>query len=140
MARLFLAAVGLLYAYLAVWCSLQPAQTSSLVGFDLRPGSGQSEFLVVYGGLELGLALVFLWPLWRPQQVQSSLLACLLIHGCLVVFRSVSFGLYSDIQAMTYKLAAGEWLIFLVAAWLTWRTSRPSPANPVTHADRSRTD
>ena len=33
---LFLAAVGILYAYLALWCSLKAAETSGLVGFDLR--------------------------------------------------------------------------------------------------------
>ncbi|HEY4261629.1 MAG TPA: hypothetical protein VGM98_15775 [Schlesneria sp.] len=43
--RVFLAVVGVVYLYLAVWCSLKPAQTSQLVGFDLKPGSGQSEFL-----------------------------------------------------------------------------------------------
>lgn len=121
MTRAFLAVVGILYAYLAIWCSLKPAETSGLVGFDLRPGSGQSEFLSVYGGLEMGMAGIFLWPLWRPKQLESSLLACLLIHGCLVLFRGVGFFLYSDIQRMTYQLAVGEWVIFLAAAGLCWR-------------------
>ena len=126
MARSFLAVVGILYAYLAIWCSLKPAETSGLVGFDLRPGSGQSEFLSVYGGLEMGMACVFLWPLWRPKQLEFSLLACLLIHGCLVLFRGVGFFLYSDIQRMTYQLAVGEWVIFLAAAGLCWR-KKPTP-------------
>ena len=122
--RLFLAVVGVTYLYLAVWCSLQPVQTSQLVGFDLKPGSGQSEFLVVYGGLELALAVMFLRPLIRPKQVESSLLVCLIVHACLVLFRSVSFFLYSDLQAMTYKLAVGEWIIFLGAAGLFCRYMR----------------
>ncbi len=126
MARIFLVAVGILYAYLAIWCSLKPAETSGLVGFDLRPGSGQSEFLSVYGGLEMGMACIFLWPLWRPKQLESSLLACLLIHGCLVLFRGVGFFLYSDIQRMTYQLAVGEWVIFLASAGLCWR-KQPTP-------------
>ena len=41
--RIFLTAVGITYLYLACWCSLMPVQTSQLVGFDLKPGSGQSE-------------------------------------------------------------------------------------------------
>lgn len=122
--RLFLAAVGITYLYLAIWCSLKPVETSQLVGFDLNPGSGQSEFLVVYGGLELGLACILLLPLIRPKQVESSLLTCLIVHACLVLFRSVSFFLYSDIQSMTYKLAVGEWIIFLGAAVLMCRYMR----------------
>lgn len=125
--RLFLAAVGITYLYLAAWCSLKPGETSQLVGFDLKPGSGQSEFLAVYGGLELGLACVLLLPLIRPKQVESSLLVCLIVHACLVLFRSVSFFLYRDIQAMTYKLAVGEWIIFLGAVGLTCRQKKSTP-------------
>ena len=61
--KIFLAAVGAAYVGLAAWCAFRPAQASSSVGFDLRPGAGQSEFLVVYGGLELALGLAFLLPL-----------------------------------------------------------------------------
>ena len=124
--RLFLAAVGITYLYLAIWCSLRPDETSQLVGFDLKPGSGQSEFLVVYGGLELALAVIFLVPLFRPKQVEPSLLVCLIVHACLVPFRSVTFFLYSDIQAMTYKLAVGEWIIFLSAAGLVYCQKKSS--------------
>lgn len=118
--RVFLTLIGVIYVYLAAWCSLMPSQTSQLVGFDLKPGSGQSEFLVIYGGLELGMALIFLMPLIRPQRTESSLSACLVIHACLVAFRSASFMLYSGISSMTRQLAFYEWLIFLAAAGLTW--------------------
>ena len=121
--RIYLALIGIVYLYLAGWCSLMPVQTSGLVGFELKPGSGQSEFLVIYGGLELAMALIFLLPLIRPSQLQSSLLTCLIIHACLVQFRTVSFFMYGDIQPMTQKLALYEWLIFLSAAVLMWRES-----------------
>ncbi len=51
MERIFLAIVGAAYILLAGWCSLMPDKTSKAVGFTLQPGSGQSEFLTVYGGL-----------------------------------------------------------------------------------------
>jgi hypothetical protein len=119
--RIFLALIGLIYLYLAVWCSLMPERTSRLVGFELMPGAGQSEFLVIYGGLELAMALIFLLPLLLPRQLLSSLLTCLIIHGCLVLFRSVSFFLYPDIASMVRTLAISEWLIFLGAAVLFWK-------------------
>ena len=114
-AKIFLTLVGAMYLGLAVWCSVSPAVTSDKVGFDLKPGSGQSEFLVIYGGLELGLALIFLLPLIRADCLTSSLLGCVLIHACLVAFRTVSLFLYSDISSMTYKLAIGEWVILILA-------------------------
>jgi hypothetical protein len=121
MPRIFLTVVGLLYLALATWCTLAPRQTSQKVGFDLHPGSGQSEFLVIYGGLELALALLFLAPLVRPNTLSHSLWACLIVHGCLALFRAASFLLYRDIPATTVRLSIAEWVIFLVSAWLVWR-------------------
>jgi len=113
-AKVYLGLVGLLYAGLAIWCSVSPATTSDKVGFELKSGSGQSEFLTVYGGLELGMALIFLLPLIRSEYLGSSLMACVLIHVCLVLFRTISFYLYADLSSMTYKLAAGEWVILIL--------------------------
>lgn len=122
--RLFLAVVGVAYIVLAVWCSLRPGQTSQSVGLTLTPGSGQSEYLVVYGGLELGLGIVFLLPLYKPEQAQFVLAVCLIIHACLVLFRTISFFLYSGIGSTTYVLAVVEWVIFLFALLLTVLRSR----------------
>ncbi|MFM7057310.1 MAG: hypothetical protein ACKO2P_10350 [Planctomycetota bacterium] len=128
MTRVFLAAIGLLYVWLAAWCSFQPEETSRLVGFQLLPGSGQSEFLTVYGGLELGLALILLWPVLQASAARQGLVNCTLIHGCLVAFRGASFVLFQGIEPMTWKLAAGEWVIFLLGgAILIW--SRPGKAD-----------
>ena len=112
-AKSYLALVGAMYLGLAVWCTLSPAVTSQKVGFDIQPGSGQSEFLVIYGGLELGLALIFLMPLVYRESLRFSMLACILIHASLVAFRTVSLFIFSDFDGMTYNLATGEWIIFL---------------------------
>lgn len=65
--RAFLAFVCAAYVLLAVWCAVLPSQTANSVGFTLRAGSGQSEYLVIYGGLQLALGLVFLWPLLHRE-------------------------------------------------------------------------
>lgn len=121
--RGFLALVGVLYAFLAIWCSVSPAVTSRTVGFELPGDSGRSEFLTVYGGLEMGLALVFLAGAWLPQYARASLAACLLIHGCLAAFRTAGFMLYPAVSASTVKLAAGEWVLLLAAA-VVWRMGK----------------
>ena len=121
MARIFLAIVGAAYVLLAAWCAFVPDKTSKSVGFTLQPGSGQSEFLTVYGGLQLAIGLAFLWPLYRPEEVGFPLFLCLLIHGCLVAFRTMSFVLYSGIPFTTYSLAVTEWIIFVGAVVVFWR-------------------
>jgi hypothetical protein len=121
-ARVFLAIVGAAYLALAAWCAILPDTTSNSVGFTLQPGSGQSEFLTVYGGLQVAIGLAFLWPLYRPSDTTLPLFLCLLTHGCLVIFRTLSFGLYSGVPATTIVLAATEWTIFMGAAILAWRS------------------
>ncbi len=118
MTKVFLTFVGLAYLGLAGWCSFQPDKTSKAVGFTLTPGSGQSEFLVVYGGLEFALGLIFLWPLYRPEEVAFPLFVCLVVHASLVLFRTISFFVYPGIESTTYSLAATEWAIFLGSAYL----------------------
>lgn len=112
--KIFLISVAVLYILLAIWCTVQPAVTSSKVGFELKGGTGQSEFMTVYGGLEFGIAIVFLLALWRPDTVYFGVLACTAIHASLVVFRTISFLRFAEINSFTYRLAYGEWAIMLV--------------------------
>ncbi len=128
MVRIYLAAIGCLYLALALWCAIEPEQTSAAVGFTLRPGSGQSEFLAVYGGLEFALALAFLWPLYRKDETRPVLRFCVVVHACLVAFRSAGFLLFSGIGTTTYGLAATEWLVFLTGLACL---SRLDPTVPV---------
>lgn len=127
--RTFLALVGGMYVVLALWCSLAPAATSQSVGFTLQPGSGQSEFLVIYGGLELALGIVFLWPVYQREVTRYSLSICVIVHGCLVLFRTAGFFLFEGIQSTTYSLAVGEWLILLISLMLWLRQSKSTAAS-----------
>lgn len=117
-AKLFVGLVAVLYLGLAIWCTVQPEVTSQKVGLELIGGSGKSEFMTAYGGLEFGIALLLLASLFRNETVSYGLWAAMLIHGSLVLFRSVSFFAYSDIGAYTHRLAIGEWVIFLASAAL----------------------
>jgi hypothetical protein len=124
-ARIFVCLIGVLYVGLGLYCSLLPGRASKSVGFQLDPGSGQSEFLTVYGGLEVGMGLVFLLPLLRPAETEFALRACLIIHGCLVLFRSIGFALFRNFASTTYNLAIGEWVILLASAVFWWQVRKP---------------
>lgn len=116
-ARIFLALVGVIYVALALWCALKPQTTAGSIGFQLKPGAGESEYTTVYGGLQLALGLLFLWPMMRSEMLWPMLVACLVVHTSLVVFRTVSLMLYANIPAMTYGFAASEWVVALLAGW-----------------------
>ena len=114
-AKIFLAVVGLVYLALALWCSIDPATTSEKVGFQLQPGSGQSEFITIYGGLELALAIILLMPLVWNESTRFSLISCIAIHGSLVLFRSMAYFRFEGIDSFTHRLAIGEWVILLAS-------------------------
>lgn len=113
-AKLVVGLTSLIYFALSIWCSLQPEVTSHKVGFELRGGSGQSEFLTVYGGLEFGLALILAATLWQNETVIYGLWVSTLIHGSLVIFRTIAFFRFSDFESFTYRLAVGEWIILAI--------------------------
>lgn len=118
--NLFLTVVAILYGFLAIWCTLDPQTTSQKVGFDLKPGSGPNEFVTVYGGLEMAIALLLLMCWVSPSASFHALLACTIIHACLVIFRSYAFLTlpWEGIEGLTYRLAIGEWVLFLASASL----------------------
>lgn len=127
--RIFLAIVGAIYVLLAGWCAISPKSTAAAVGFELRPGSGDSEYLTVYGGMQLGLGLFFLWPLIRPESAATVLAGCLFIHAAIVVFRSISLLRYSGLGGTTFVLIGTEWVILLATLWITFGQAGPSTAS-----------
>lgn len=118
--NLYLTVVSALYAGLAIWCTVDPATTSRKVGFELLPGSGPNEFVTVYGGLEMAMAILFLACWFSPAASWHALIACTVFHGCLVAFRTYAFLTLpnEEILGLTYRLATGEWVLFLSSALL----------------------
>ena len=115
MQRIFLAIVGAVYLVFGIWCTIAPERTSNSVGFSLNPGAGESEFMTVYGGLELALAWFFLCPLSKRVDVTAPLRFCLILHAMIVIFRTLAFFRYSEFQNTTYVVAGLEWLILFGA-------------------------
>jgi len=122
MTRIFLSIVGVIYVILAGWCAIQPQRTADSIGLTLQEGSGQSEYLTVYGGMQLAAGLLFLWPLLRPDATPWMLATCITIHACLVLFRTTGFLLFSGISPITYVFAGIEWAVFLGSAFILWMT------------------
>jgi hypothetical protein len=83
----YLVANGLLYLVLGAWCTLAPDRTSQAVGFTLASPSGRSEYLTVYGGLEVGLGAFFLAAAFVPSLRTAGLVLGLATYGALALWR-----------------------------------------------------
>lgn len=83
-----LTVIGVIYAGLGLWCTLQPQQTAQALGLTLSD-TGLVEYLVVYGGLEIGLGIAMITGARRPHLLPGVFYMTTVFSVILPVFRSV---------------------------------------------------
>lgn len=118
--RLYLTAAALLYLWLAIYCTFAPQRASEIVHLERQGPGGYSEFLVIYGGLELAMALLFLLPWTNLLGDRQGLWVFVIIHAVLVIFRTASFFLFGPLPSSTQQLAIGEWVLLIGGLLLLW--------------------
>lgn len=121
MTAVYLGFNALLFLVFAAWCSFKPAETARALGYEALSRGGQSEYLVIYGGLQLGLAAVFAMFAARPEHRETGLAFSLFLYGGIVLYRAVTLWIYGPVPALTWAVAALE-LVMLVAAAILWMT------------------
>jgi len=118
--KVFLLMAGMLYAALSLYCTARPQAAADTVHLAREGAGGKSEFLVIYGGLELALAVLFVLPILGRFPARPALIAFLVIHTLLVVFRTASFVAYGPLPGSTTNLAVGEWILLLGGLLVLW--------------------
>lgn len=119
-AKLFLTAGGLLYLVLAIYCIAAPQKASETVHLERVGAGGASEFLVIYGGLELALAAIFMLPWTGLLSDRQTLYVFLIVHVLLVALRTISFFTLGPLPSSTTKLAVGEWVLLVGGLLVLW--------------------
>lgn len=115
MAVAYLIVNAVLYATFAAVSALVPDRIAASLGFTLD-AQGRVEFLTVYGGLELGLALFYGWAaVSGPTQQRVALTFSLFLYAGLVLFRLAGILLYG-MPGTTMLAVAGLELALLAVA------------------------
>lgn len=117
MTRSILLAVGLLYLGLGVWCFLLPDLAAGSVGFGLEGASGRSEFLVVYGGLEVGLGLFFFRASRSDDFLRAGYFLLFVTSFCLAATRLSTILFLDGIRPLTFGLFGAEILLTAAGAY-----------------------
>lgn len=119
MAAAYLNFNAVLYAVFAAWCTLAPHRTAAALGLATTNAGGRSEYLVVYGGLQLGLALFFLYCARLPEP-RTGLVFALALYVPLVAYRLVTLARFWPVGPTTLAVAALEAALLAIAAilWL----------------------
>lgn len=110
-----------LYFVFAVWCTVKPTGTSTSLGYLELNSSGRSEYLVIYGGLQLGLALMFGWLAMHREFHVVGVLLGLLFYTPLIAYRVVTVFQNWPVGGLTIATAALEFALWFAALLLWWR-------------------
>lgn len=111
--------VGVVYVLLGLWCTLRPRTTSAAVGFTLDGDRGLSEYVTVYGGLEVGLGIAMIVTALDPALRAGGLAFALVLSAALPCFR-IPTVLLLAVPRGTIVLMVVELMIAaaLFVAWL----------------------
>lgn len=112
---------ALIYAGFALATTLVPARIAAAVGFSLER-DGRIEFMTVYGGMELGLALFYVWAVQAGAAEQRvALMFSLCLYAALVLYRGGAILAYGRPGTTLLAVAGLELLFLLLALWLWLR-------------------
>lgn len=122
MTALYLWINAVLYALLALWCTLMPMQTSQSIGFVQLSSSGQSEYAVIYGGMQFGFAFLFGWAALSGNH-RFGLIFSLSLYVPILLFRIISVARYWPVSTTTLATGVLE-VVLTTAAILLWFNQR----------------
>jgi len=115
-------AIGAIYVALGVACAARPRAIAGKVGFTLDSAGGVSEFVTVYGGLEVGLGLALLLTSLAPSLRDGGLVFGAIFSIALAVFRLGTILALDGVRGV-FGLFAAEVLFaaaLAVPAWHAW--------------------
>ncbi len=107
-----------LYVVFAAWCTIAARKTATNLGFESLSNSGRSEYLVVYGGLQLGLALAFGYCALNPGMQRTGVLFALAVYAPIVAYRVCTVIAFRPVQTTTIAVGILEGLMLGFAAFL----------------------
>lgn len=120
MAIAYLITNTLLYLALAAWCIVSPQSTSQAIGYSLISGSGRSEYLVVYGGLQIGLAVFFALCAYYAHWTLIGIIFGCCLYVPILICRIISFLKFDDIGTVTIGTGILELIMSVWGLYLLW--------------------
>ena len=123
MIKFYLWLNAVLYFCLVLWCTFKHGQTSRASGFLALDGSGHSEYLTIYGGLQLGLAIFFGYLGSKPILHSTGVIFSILLYAPIVAYRVVTVLNFSPVSAVTLGTGGLEVLLLAGATLLFFKRS-----------------
>lgn len=105
----------------AAWCTISPDETAAAVGLALDTPGARSEYLVLYGGLQLGLGVFFAATAIARRRRPAGLLLAVCLWPPVAAYRFATVATYPDLGVTTHVVAGLEGGLAAAALFLTVR-------------------
>jgi len=115
MIEIYLWANAVIYILFALWCTFQKNQTAKASGYLTLNNSGWSEYLVIYGGLQFGLAFFFAYLATNTELHQTGISFALMLYIPIVLYRFFTIYKFRPVRPTTLAIASMEILLLIVA-------------------------
>lgn len=122
MSKYYLLINAILYLIFVLWCTFAREQTSQASGYLTKSNDGWVEYLVIYGGLQLGLAAFYAYTAFHPQYHRIALIFSLFIYTAIVIYRIGAAWAYWPVSKVTLGVAALE-IALLIGAIVVFAKS-----------------
>lgn len=127
MAAIYLYLNAALYALFALWCTASAERTAHGIGYSALTPGGRSEYLVVYGGLQAGLAIVFFVLARDPARQRLGMWIALALYGPIVAYRLITLVRFWPVGATTVGTAVLEFALLAAAIAITFLSTAAFP-------------
>lgn len=112
-----------LYIIFAIWMTLSPWRTATAMGFEQLAPSGRSEYLVIYGGLQFGLAAFFGIAAASTSMHRTGVLFAVCLYAPIVLYRVITVWRFWPVKGLTLTVALLE-IGLLLGALVLFRLQR----------------
>jgi len=115
MIEIYLWANAVIYVLFALWCTFKKDQTAKASGYLNLNASGWSEYLVIYGGLQFGLAFFFAYLASKIELQQTGINFALMLYVPIVLYRLFTIYKFRPVKPTTLAIALMEILLLIFA-------------------------
>jgi hypothetical protein len=122
--KVYLLINAALYALFAVWCTLKATNTATNLGYVALNNSGRSEYLVIYGGLQVGLAVMFFLLARDGAFHKVGMMISIGIYAPIVLYRLLTIWKFSPVSPLTMGVGALETGLLVAAIWIVLAAGR----------------
>ena len=107
-----------LYAIFALWCTLKFTNTASNLGYAALTNGGRSEYLAIYGGLQIGLAVMFVLLARDAAYHKLGILIAIGLYAPIVLYRAATVWQFWPVSGLILATGALELSLLLAAIGL----------------------